>query len=416
LQFSRLFGGYNFLMNNFARNLLTEWRKLGLPFADKTFVAAISGGADSVSLALALSELRNRKKLNLRFVLAHFNHNLRGEEGFEDEKFVKELAETLEFELAVGIQNPDSKIQNEKGNLEQNARRARYEFLVETAENLNADGILTAHTLNDQAETFLLNLIRGSGLDGLGGMKPIRIQDSGFRIQDSGFGIQDSGFGIQDSDDEAGIQNVKFDDESKIQNLKSKIQLVRPLLRWAKREDTENFCLLNETKFRYDSMNEDLAFRRVRIRKVLLPLLIDFNPKIVETLGKTAELLREDAEVLAQNLKSEIADRETENEPETFFLKDGEDDTIEVLLLKDLKDVFPSMRRFVLREWLKNKRGDLRRLSAKHFEAVENLVLSRKSGKLVELPGDEVVFKKDGKLFYKKLGLKKAGGQTTIND
>ena len=396
-------------MNNFARNLLTEWRKLGLPFADKTFVAAISGGADSVSLALALSELRNRKKLNLRFVLAHFNHNLRGEEGFEDEKFVKELAETLEFELAVGIQNPDSKIQNEKGNLEQNARRARYEFLVETAENLNADGILTAHTLNDQAETFLLNLIRGSGLDGLGGMKPIRIQDSGFRIQDSGFGIQDS-------DDEAGIQNVKFDDESKIQNLKSKIQLVRPLLRWAKREDTENFCLLNETKFRYDSMNEDLAFRRVRIRKVLLPLLIDFNPKIVETLGKTAELLREDAEVLAQNLKSEIADRETENEPETFFLKDGEDDTIEVLLLKDLKDVFPSMRRFVLREWLKNKRGDLRRLSAKHFEAVENLVLSRKSGKLVELPGDEVVFKKDGKLFYKKLGLKKAGGQTTIND
>jgi len=409
LQSSRLFGGYNFLMNNFARNLLTEWRKLGLPFADKTFVAAISGGADSVSLALALSELKNRKKLNLRFVLAHFNHNLRGEEGFEDEKFVKELAETLEFELAVGIQNPDSKIQNEKGNLEQNARRARYEFLVETAENLNADGILTAHTLNDQAETFLLNLIRGSGLDGLGGMKPIRIQDSGFRIQDSGFRIQDS-------DDEAGIQNVKFDDESKIQNLKSKIQLVRPLLRWAKREDTENFCLLNETKFRYDSMNEDLAFRRVRIRKVLLPLLIDFNPKIVETLGKTAELLREDAEVLAQNLKSEIADRETENEPETFFLKDGEDDTIEVLLLKDLKDVFPSMRRFVLREWLKNKRGDLRRLSAKHFEAVENLVLSRKSGKLVELPGDEVVFKKDGKLFYKKLGLKKAGGQTTIND
>ena len=384
-------------MNNFARNLLTEWRKLGLPFAGKAYVVAISGGADSVSLALAVSELKNIKKLNLRFVLAHFNHNLRGEESFEDEKFVKELAKKLEFELAVGIQSPKSKIQNEKGNLEQNARLARYEFLVETAENLNADGILTAHTLNDQAETFLLNLIRGSGLDGLGGMKPIRSRESRVESRES-------------------KNDASLDEQSKIQNPKSKIQLVRPLLRWAKREDTENFCLLNEIEFRYDSMNEDLAFRRVRIRKVLLPLLIDFNPKIVETLGKTAELLREDAELLAQNINSDAADGDAENEPETFFPKDGEDDTIDVLLLKDLKDVFPSMRRFVVREWLKKKRGDLRRLSAKHFEAIENLVLSRKSGKLIELPGDEVVFKKDGKLFYKKLELKKAGRQTTIND
>jgi tRNA(Ile)-lysidine synthase len=375
-------------MHNFTRNLLTEWRKLGLPFAGKTFVVAISGGADSVGLALALNELRNRKKLSLRFALAHFNHNLRGDESIEDENFVRALAKKLEFELCVGNQSSESKIENQKGNLEQNARLARYEFLTETAKNLDADGILTAHTLNDQAETFLLNLIRGSGLDGLGGMKPIRSQRS--KVQSP------------KPEDE-----FNRDAESKIRNPKSEIRLVRPLLRWAKREDTENFCLLNEIEVRYDSMNEDLAFRRVRIRKILLPLLKDFNPKIIETLGKTAELLRENAELLTQVVNSKAANSETENETETFSSKVGEDETIEVLFVKDLKNVFPSMRRFVVREWLKNRRGDLRRMSAKHFEAVENLAVSRKSGNKIELPDNECVVKKNGKLFYEKRTVEK---------
>jgi hypothetical protein len=65
------------------------------------------------------------------------------------------------------------------------------------------------------------------------------------------------------------------------------------------------------------------------------------------------------------------------------------------------------MRRFIVREWVKNRRGDLRRLSAKHFEAIENLISSRKSGNTIELPGDEIVIKKDGKLFYKKRTVEK---------
>ena len=217
-------------MDNFTRQLLTEWRKLELPFADKTVIIAISGGADSVSLALALHDLKMRKKLDLRFVLAHFNHHLRGDESKRDEEFVKNLAEKFGFELVIG----NGEISKNE-NLEQSARNARYDFLNETAENLKAFAVLTAHTLNDQAETFLINLIRGSGLEGLGAIKIKR-------------------------------------------NLKktSEILLIRPLLSWAKRIDTENFCRLNEIEYRYDSMNEDLAFKRVRIRKVLLPLLAGF--------------------------------------------------------------------------------------------------------------------------------------------
>src|SRR5215218_8891270 len=142
-------------MHKFVRNLLTEWRKLDLPFEGETFIVAVSGGADSVSLAIALDDLRTRKKLNSRFVIAHFNHDLRGAESERDAEFVKNLADKFDFELAY----KKGKVLK-AGNLEQNARIARYEFLMETALNTDACGILTAHTINDQAETFLLNLIR----------------------------------------------------------------------------------------------------------------------------------------------------------------------------------------------------------------------------------------------------------------
>ena len=84
-------------MHKFVRNLLTEWRKLELPFSDKTIIVAVSGGADSVSLALALHNLKTHKKLKLNFVIAHFNHDLRGIESQKDAEFVKGLAEKLEF-------------------------------------------------------------------------------------------------------------------------------------------------------------------------------------------------------------------------------------------------------------------------------------------------------------------------------
>jgi tRNA(Ile)-lysidine synthase len=344
-------------MHDFVRNLLTEWRKLDLPFADAAFVAAVSGGADSVSLLIALYELRKLKKLNLRFVIAHYNHDLRGEESEKDEQFVKNLAGEFGFELVLGR----GKISHE-GNLEQNARIARYEFLGQTAENLHARGVLTAHTLNDQAETFLINLIRGSGLEGLSGMKAVRSLKSQVPSPES--------------------------EESKIQNPKSKILLVRPLLNWAKREDTENFCRLSEIEFRCDTMNEDLAFRRVRVRKVLLPLLEDFNPKIVETLAKTANLLREESELL---------DAATRGHGDAEILNEGVE-----IRLRDLKELSkPNLYR-VLREWLKTNRGDLRGLDTKHIEAIESLIFSRKSGKTLELPNKETIVKQDGNLLFRK--------------
>ena len=371
------------LMHNFTRNLITEWRTLNLPFADETFVVAVSGGADSVSLMLAMNELKERRKLNLRIVIAHFNHNLRQAESELDAQFVREITNKFNFELAYGIQNSEFRIQNQTGNLEQNARIARYEFLTETAQNLDAYGVLTAHTLNDQAETFLLNLIRGSGLDGLSAMKTVRSLESRVLSRESEI-------------------NTEIEEKSKIQNPKSKIRLVRPLLNWAKREDTENFCRLNKIEFRHDAMNDDLAFKRVRIRKILIPLLQEFNPKIIETLAKTSELLQGSAEQLAAG---------NQQSAENFSLEEREskiEDEIKNLSLKDLKDVFPSIRRTILRQWLKDNRGNLRRLELKHIEAVEKLIFTRKSGKVVELPDGELVLKKNGKLYFQKTKVEKS--------
>ena len=149
-------------MRRFERELITEWRRLDLPFDDKTIVVAVSGGADSVSLLLALDELKNAKKFDVHIVAAHFNHRLRGEESEADEAFLRDLTSERKIELAVGHSTLSIKT-----NVEQNARIERYDFLQQTAANLKAIAVLTAHTVYDQAETFLLNLIRGSGLQGL---------------------------------------------------------------------------------------------------------------------------------------------------------------------------------------------------------------------------------------------------------
>jgi len=202
-------------MHKFVRSLLTEWRRLGLPVEGEKIVVAVSGGADSVSLLLALDELRKRKKIQNELIAAHFDHGLRREASDADAEFVKTLAEGLGVRCIVGR----GKIAS-KGNLEQNARRARYQFLQKTAVESRATAVVTAHTINDQAETFLFNLVRGTGPDGLAAMPPDRELGDG-------------------------------------------IILARPLLRWPHRAETDAFCNDMDDEPRSYTMNEVPAFNRL---------------------------------------------------------------------------------------------------------------------------------------------------------
>ena len=337
-------------MHKFVRNFITEWRRLGLPFSGEAVVVAVSGGADSVSLLLALHDLTKQKKLGHRIVAAHFNHKLRGAESDADEEYVRQLTTKLGVELAVGHGNISS-----EGNLEQNARDARYTFLTQTAAYLKAFAVVTGHTVNDQAETFLINLIRGSGVEGLSGMKSVRVLE-----------------------EEKRRRGEKEISDPGLSGSSSQLLLVRPLLTWAKRLDIEGFCHDQDIVYRYDTMNEDTAFKRVRIRKILLPLLMDFNPKIIETLAQTAALM---ADAYKQNTKSETQ-------------------RSEYLLVKDLKLLEKAELYQTIRHWLGQNRGNTRSLQLKHIEAVARLIMSVKSGRMAELPGGASVTKTSGKLRY----------------
>lgn len=332
-------------MHTFVRNLITEWRRLELPVTDAAIIVAVSGGADSMSLLLAIDDLRKRKKLDLRIVAAHFDHKLRPD-SHTDRDFVDEFAKSHRFELSHGEWKREA-----GGNLEQTAREARYRFLRETADSIAAEHVLTAHTMNDQAETFLMNLIRGAGPDGLSGMRPKRT---------------------------LAIATPHDEDEPLLPFAQPEIAVVRPLLRWAKRRDTENFCLENKLQYCHDPMNEDINFRRVWVRKVLIPMLEEANPKIVESLCRTAELMR-----------GEVGSQPVSQKSQT-----GSDLDLGHLKTLEKVDLYP-----ILRHWIKLHRGSLRGITVKHTEAIYNLIHSKKSGRLAELPGGKAI-KHDARLSW----------------
>ena len=203
-----------------------------------TLVCAVSGGADSMALLWGMYGLR--EKLDIRVEAAHFNHNLRGEESRRDADFVASFCKTHEIPLYMG---EGSVTAGEKG-LEAAAREARYTFL-----NSLSGKIATAHTADDNAETLLMHLIRGTGLKGLGGIAPVRGN------------------------------------------------IIRPMLTVTRREVLQ---FLEEEGIPYvtDSSNETDAFLRNRLRHHVMPLLTAENPSLAENLSATALRLRQDEEAL----------------------------------------------------------------------------------------------------------------------
>ncbi len=332
-------------LSSFARRLLTEWKRLGLPIAGQQVVIAVSGGADSTALLLAIDELIQANRISPGVTVAHLNHGLRGEEGARDALWVRELAQQMLHETVLSRTNVGDYAKDNKDNLEQAARNARYDFLLNVAGRYGARTVLTGHTIDDQAETVLLRLMRGSGIEGLGGIKPLRMLDG-----------------------EEGIL------------------LGRPLVRWARREDTENYCRERGIQFRTDRMNDDPSFARVRVRKQLLPLMKTFNGRVVEALSRTGGLLQQDSSALliqAQELLRAAA---------------GDDEMslkIEVLL-----NAHVSIRKRALRLWLSGVRGDVRRLELVHLSAIEKLLVGTQSGRKAELPGGSVVERSRGLLVF----------------
>ncbi len=342
-------------LNSFAEALLKEWQRLALPVVDERLVVAVSGGADSVALLLAVDELLKGGRLALDMKVAHLDHGLRGEAGREDAGWVEALADSLKVEVVVGRAGVKERAALTGDNLEQAARRARYEFLAEVAEECGARVVLTGHTMDDQAETLLLRLLRGSGAEGLGGMEAVRAL-----------------------------------------NENSDVLLARPLLSWARRAETEKYCRERGVEFRADEMNEDERFARVRVRRRLLPLMAQFNPRVVESLSRTAELLRGDGAVLkvAAGELLEAAREKEKAEGDAFASGVGS------LSVNILACAPASVRRRALRLWIAEGRGNLRRLELVHLLGVEKLLAGERGGRIAELPGGSFVERRRGRLWF----------------
>ena len=347
----------SYRISKFAQRLRREWTELELPVADASAIVAVSGGADSVALLLALDELIRSDKLSIHLIVAHLNHKLRGKASDADARWVASLARKLGYPARIKAVSVGTHATQQKENLEQAARHARYEFLEKAAIGGKAMLVLAAHTLDDQAETILLNLLRGSGAAGLSGIDVVRPIRAG-----------------------------------------SKILLARPLLSWARRANTEGYCGERSIDFRIDQMNADEKFARVRMRKRLLPMMKEFNPRLVESIARAAELLREDNVALegaaARLLQLSVNERDKGKQ------------TNRPLRADLLRLAPPALRRRALRQWIASCRGDLRRLEYTHIISIEKLIFNTRSGRVIELPGGGSIVRKAGLFFYQRPGAK----------
>ena len=229
-----------------------------------TGVLAISGGADSVAMLRAFCELRERGCVvsHTQFALAHFNHQLRGEESDQDEAFVRSLADQLKLPVYIGnsVHPPEidsSKLEIPRGN-EALWRRDRNRFFRDVAQRTNANWIATGATADDQVETALHHLLRGSGPAGIAGVRSVRTIAPG-------------------------------------------LSLVHPLVETWKAQIVDYLNTLGQ-KYRSDSSNAALHFTRNRIRLELIPWLESFagNPHLKQRLLVATQLIRDEHTLVEQ--------------------------------------------------------------------------------------------------------------------
>jgi tRNA(Ile)-lysidine synthase len=313
-----------------ARRMLLS---AGVPLRGETLVVGLSGGADSVALLDTLEDLGH--SLGYRVVAAHLDHNLRADSA-DDAAFCQDLCARLGVELRLGSAQVRERAAREGGGLEEAARLERYGFLRRIKDLTLARAIAVAHTRDDQAETFLLRLLRGAGGSGL-----------------------------------ASMRGVSAD-------------LLRPFLGVERRHILDHLAA-RDLPFREDPTNADPTWVRNRVRHELLPYLESrFNPQIRDVLARTAALLDEEDRLLSEQAHEAFS---------VFARRDGDG---LVVSRRRLHDAPEALARRVVREAL-GRTGGLRGVSALHVEKILEVASSAApSGRKLPLPGGrEAVFRFD---------------------
>lgn len=287
-------------------------------------IVAVSGGPDSICLLHLLSSIKD--EFALKLYAAHVNHCLRGEESEGDEAYVRGFCESIGIPLYTKKVNINEYAKNKKLSSETAGREVRYLFFSELLENLKADKIALAHNANDQAETMLMRIMRGTGIEGLLGIKPVR----------------------------EGIY-------------------IRPLL-FMTRMEIERYCKENQLNPRIDSSNLQNIYNRNKIRLELIPYIQEnFNNDIIQSLNRLSMLITADNDFIEQ-------------ESELRYGSYSKSENKKVILVKEAFNEKEAIITRILRKAIRDLKGDLNDFEAKHIYDVIALQ-SQGTGKSIMLPG-----------------------------
>ncbi|MCK5392167.1 MAG: tRNA lysidine(34) synthetase TilS [Deltaproteobacteria bacterium] len=301
-------------------NMLTQGEKV---------VLGVSGGADSIAMLYALNELID---YGLELIVAHLNHGIREEEAKRDSDFVKETAKSLGLTFVYGEVDTLKFKEESALSLEDAARTLRYKFFNQVLNKHYATKIATAHTMDDQAETVLMRLLRGSGSKGLSGIPPVSNS------------------------------------------------IVRPLIDTS-RSEVEEYLRSKKVEWVEDTTNESKEFLRNRVRHDLLVELESYNPQIKETLSRTADILRAEEEFISKEALKHFGDIFSPNKSELI----GD--------LKHYRNIDKSLRFSLLRLAIEKITGSLKNISSIHIVSADDFLLSDAASGEVELPQGTVMVK-----------------------
>ncbi|MDD5174006.1 MAG: tRNA lysidine(34) synthetase TilS [Candidatus Omnitrophota bacterium] len=327
---------------NLIERVLKTIRNYEMLKPGDTVLVAVSGGPDSVFLLRALTHLKTKLKLN-KVVVCNLDHGIRGKESSEDSAFVKKIAEDLNLGF-IHKKIDLSKKRSKDLSTEEAAREERYKFFNDAARKVKADVLATGHTLDDQAETILMRIIKGASLKGMVGISPIR-EESSFKI-------------------------------------------VRPLFELGKAE-IERYLDERGAEYRIDSTNAEAIYFRNVIRRDIIPFLEKYNPRLKRALCSLAEHLREDFEFINE-AKSAIGN-----------LARSTGKSLEIKL-KNLAIQPKALQKEIMRDALDKIGGEVKRLNFRHWKEMERFIKHKRKGSSIDLPGDIRVTRTASSLVLRK--------------
>jgi tRNA(Ile)-lysidine synthase len=326
-------------MTSFLKNIEQVLKELISP-GDKVLVG-VSGGTDSISLLHVLHYFSKFKNFSL--IVVHINHMARGKDSDADADFVESVAEKLKLpfhlkKIDVGIERVQLKT-----SFQDAARIIRYQFFEETLQAVGGNKVALGHSADDQVETILMNIVRGTGLRGLTGIPQVRGS------------------------------------------------IIRPFLE-INRRDLEIYLKENDISFRDDSSNSDKKYLRNRIRHELIPHLETYNPGIKKSLQEMSGIAREEDSLLSQ-MTRDIFNQKLDERNENNIVWD----------IDDFQSYPVALRQRLVREIFCRITGDMQAITAHHVQEIISLFNSPKVGKILNIPRGVTVTCSYGSVLFSKI-------------